>query len=77
MNRPVSFAIHVAPLFSESQQECMRTKFDLKSHADVSKWANKIYQRLLDKSMPADETGPWPDEWIALFKRWMDEGHAP
>jgi hypothetical protein len=37
-----------------------------------------ILQRLQarDGSMmpPASAGGPWPDEWIALFQRWIQEG---
>jgi hypothetical protein len=39
--------------------------------------AELVFTRLSDKSMPADNTRPWPDEWIALFRRWIDEGTAP
>ena len=31
--------------------------------------------RIEDGSMPCDE--PWPEERLALFKRWMDEGTSP
>jgi hypothetical protein len=23
---------------------------------------------------PPDNSGPWPDEWLALYKRWLDTG---
>ena len=35
----------------------------------------EILARLEDKSMPCD--GPWPEEQIKLFKRWVEEGMAP
>jgi hypothetical protein len=50
--------------------------FDLWNYADVKANANDILTRLSDKSMPTDASRPWPDEWIALFKRWVDEGCA-
>jgi hypothetical protein len=52
-------------------------RFDLMSYADVKERSALIYSRLADKSMPEDDSNPWPDEWISLFKRWMDEGCAP
>lgn len=54
----------------------MSAFFDLSNHAEVKRNAEAIYSKLADKSMPADATGPWPDEWIALFRRWLDEGCA-
>jgi hypothetical protein len=48
---------------------------DLSSYDDVKAQAVAIHSRLADGSMPCDE--PWPDERVALFKRWMDEGMAP
>ena len=77
MNRPASFAIHIAPMFSSSQRQCMINRFDLAKYEDVKQKANQIYQRIADGSMPADDTNPWPDEWLQLLKRWIDEGCAP
>jgi hypothetical protein len=76
-NRPASYSVHIGPLFTANQQACMINVFDLKSCADVTANAEDIYARLADKSMPADQTRPWPDEWIALFRRWIDEGCKP
>jgi hypothetical protein len=50
--------------------------FELDRYEDVRDNAELIYERLADKSMPMDETGPWPDEWVTLFRRWIDEGRA-
>ena len=47
---------------------------DLSSYEDVKAKAEGIYSRLKDGSMPCD--GPWPDEQVEKFKRWMDEGMA-
>jgi hypothetical protein len=77
MNRATSYKLHIAPLFTKEQQECMSGKFDLFSYLDVKQRCSVIYSRLADKSMPQDESNPWPYEWIALFKRWIDEGCAP
>jgi hypothetical protein len=77
MNRPASFALHIGPLFTADQRACMIRKFDLAKFDDVKAHAPKILQRLQDQSMPADDSNPWPDEWVALFSRWIDEGCAP
>jgi len=47
---------------------------DLSSHDDVKMQAQAIYSRLEDGTMPCDD--PWPQEQIARFKQWMDEGMA-
>ena len=73
-NRPVSFKLHIRPLFTADQRSCMAGYFDLDSFDEVAQNAATIYSRLEDKSMPLDETGPWPNEWIGLFRRWIDEG---
>ena len=77
MNRPVSFELHIKPLFSDAQRDCMLDSFDLRKNEDVKSWSVRIGNVLADKTMPADETNPWPDEWIALFKRWIAEGCQP
>ena len=77
MNRPVSYAMHIQGLFTESQRQCMLDTFDLKKYEDVKEWCDRIASRLKSKSMPADDTNPWPDEWIAIFTRWIAEGCQP
>ncbi|MFG2103315.1 hypothetical protein ACIBXA_29740 [Micromonospora echinaurantiaca] len=74
MPEPVSFARDVLPLFRELDLE-MPHAFDLSDHADVCAWAEAIHERLADGSMPCD--APWPDEDVALFRRWIDEGRHP
>jgi hypothetical protein len=76
-NRPVSYALHLRPLFTDAQRQCMIGYFDLWNFDDVKANADDIHSRLADKSMPADASRPWPDEWIALFGRWINEGCAP
>lgn len=76
-NRPASFALHIRPLFTSDQRDCMQGYLDLWSHDDVAANVELVHAKLLDHSMPADDTGPWPDEWISLFSRWMSEGCAP
>ena len=76
-NRPASYSLHFQPVFTASQKACMSGMIKLDDYNDVKANAEDIYSRLADKSMPADNTGPWPNEWIALFRRWIDEGCAP
>ncbi len=73
----LSFAKDIRPLFRDSPDvDAMKDYgLDLSSYAEVKAQAENIYARLLDKSMPCDE--PWPDERIALFKQWRDEGENP
>lgn len=68
-----SFAQDIRPLFRDGDIACMKDfGFDLGKLSDVRMHASRIYERLEDKSMPED--GPWPDENIAKFKQWMDDG---
>lgn len=77
MNRKVSYELHVKPLFSEGQRECMLDTFDLANYLDFKQWGVQNAHRITDKTMPADASNPWPDEWIALCNRWVAEGCAP
>jgi truncated hemoglobin YjbI/CDGSH-type Zn-finger protein len=72
---PVSFARHVKGLFRAGDRAAMRFAFDLSSAADAARHAPAILAKLRDGSMPCD--GAWPDEWIAVFQRWVDEGTPP
>jgi hypothetical protein len=71
------FAIDIRPLFRDSPDvESMKDMgLDLSSYENVKAKATAIYATLEDGSMPCD--GPWPEEQVALFKRWMDEGMLP
>ena len=77
MNRPTSFALHIQPLFTSTQRSRMLKAFDLAKYEDVKQWSDKIARSLAGKTMPADASNPWPDEWIALFTRWVAEGCNP
>ncbi|HEX8967449.1 MAG TPA: hypothetical protein VF937_06200, partial [Chloroflexota bacterium] len=62
-------------LFRAKDVDEMQFAFDLSQYDDVKDHASGIYDRLMDGSMPCD--GAWPDERIALFRQWMDEGYSP
>lgn len=69
----LSFENDIKPLFTEDDLMCMSSfGFDLSDYDDVVEVAEMIYERVEDRSMPPDE--PWPDDRIALFRQWIDEG---
>jgi hypothetical protein len=70
-----SFAQDIRPLFRDSDIQQMRFAFDLSQYPDVSRYADAIAARLADGSMPCD--GPWPEDRVALFRQWMDDGCPP
>ncbi len=68
-----SFAQDIRPLFTDEDVEHMRDfDIDLGSYDSAKKNAEEIYERLADGSMPPGT--PWPDEQIARFRGWIDEG---
>ncbi len=73
----LGFAKDIRPLFRDTPDVDSMKDYglDLSSYAEVRVQAENIYSRLLDGSMPCD--GSWPQERLALFKRWIDEGMAP
>ncbi len=73
----LSFAKDVRKLFRDTPDMDAMKEYglDLSSYAEVKAHAEGIYARLADGSMPCD--APWPQERLALFKRWMDEGMSP
>jgi hypothetical protein len=73
MTKPI-FELHIAPLFRLLDRSHMRAAIDLTSYEDVVKHAGDILKRVAT-DMPTVQTGgPWPPEFVAIFKRWMDEG---
>jgi hypothetical protein len=79
MNRPTSFQLHIRPLFRDVDIEHMSFAFDLAKFEDVRDNSALILGRLKGVGgsvmPPKTHGGPWPDEWIALFERWINEGH--
>ncbi len=67
-----SFARDIQPLFRESDREAMEFAFDLWDFDDVRTNAQDILERLTDGTMPCDEE--WPEEQLALFRRWIEAG---
>lgn len=74
---PLSFEEDIDPLFREKDIEEMKdvAGFDLSDYDDVRENAEPIYVRLDDGTMPCD--GPWPEEDVETFRRWIDQGKQP
>jgi hypothetical protein len=45
---------------------------DLSDCQNVHEWAQEIYLRVKEGSMPPGK--PWSPEWVDNFKTWMDDG---
>ena len=69
-----SFENDVRPLFRERDRGTMLgiSKFDLWARDDVAEHSQAILERLENGSMPCDRA--WPEERVALFRRWVDAG---
>jgi len=68
----VSFATHIKPLFRDRDRQSMSFAFDLWSVGDVRAHAADILGRLGNGSMPCD--GAWPEQQVAVFRRWTETG---
>ena len=69
-----SFERDVRPLFRERDRGTMLgvARFDLWKRDDVAEHSQDILKRLEDGSMPCDQA--WPDEQVAVFRRWVEAG---
>ena len=75
------FKDHVSLMFRQIDTTHMSFKFDLSNYDDVKNHSAIILKSLKAEDgvplMPPESSGgPWPAEWIALFERWIAEGHA-
>jgi hypothetical protein len=73
-NEQLSFERDVRPLFRERDRGSMLevANFDLWAREDVAEHSKAILERLENGSMPCDQA--WPDERVALFRRWVEAG---
>ncbi|WP_152100939.1 hypothetical protein [Lacipirellula parvula] len=81
-SRSLSFRLHILPCFSDEDIEVMKDfGLDLSDVNQVAARSRQILGRLKGTTgaimPPADHDGPWPEEWIRTFERWINEGHAP
>ena len=69
----LSFVRDIKPLFRhEDQSSMLGFGLDLHDYEQAKDHAAEILERVADGSMPCDEA--WPEDRVALFRRWMDEG---
>jgi truncated hemoglobin YjbI len=73
-NELISFTQHIKPLFRKMDRESMSFVFDLWSFSDVRDHAQQILKRLENGTMPCD--GPWPEERVEVFRRWVGSAMA-
>jgi hypothetical protein len=62
-------------MFRAMDREHMGFAVDLWDYDVVVAQADDILARLAADMPPVDSGGPWPEEWIALFRRWIESGH--
>ncbi|GEP43242.1 hypothetical protein [Brevifollis gellanilyticus] len=74
-NTPISFEGQIKALFRPFDRNSMLSRFDLWSYTDVKAWAQPIYEQVSQGNMPCDD--PWSQDYIDLFKAWMDGGMQP
>jgi len=83
MAKPTSFQEDIRPLFTELDIRAMSKAFNLASYDDVKTHASAIYDRIrgvggavMPPAPPRGE-GPWSQDRIELFARWMADGYQP
>ena len=75
-----SFQNDILPKFTNEDIEHMNDfGLDLSDYETVKVSAEDILNRLTDtmNPMPPKPRGPWPEEWVACFKQWIDGGRLP
>ncbi|MGB6689241.1 MAG: hypothetical protein WBE76_15510 [Terracidiphilus sp.] len=83
MAKPTSFRDDILPLFTEHDIRAMSKAFNLASYDDVKAHAAAIYDRIrgiggaVMPPPPPRGEGPWPQDRIELFARWMADGCQP
>lgn len=73
MRTPV-FELHILPMIRATDREHMRWSFDLWDYTELVKHAEMFADRAAVDMPTAATGGPWPEEWVQLFRRWMTSG---
>lgn len=80
MSRTAIWELHIAPMFRLIDRDHMLLldppqRVDLFDYDQVvARSKTGVMQRFLHGHMPpASVGGPWPDEWLALFDRWVTQ----
>jgi hypothetical protein len=83
MTKATSYQSDIRPLFTDRDIHAMSKAFNLASYDDVKAHAAAIYDRIrgiggavMPPAPPRGE-GPWPQDRIELFARWMADGYQP
>ena len=67
--------LHILPMFRLIDHDHMTRFFNLFDYDAVVTNQDDINDALHFNAMPPAATGgPWPEEWVALFKRWTEAG---
>jgi hypothetical protein len=69
---PPGFARDIAPLFSDRDVRSMRWAFDLHDAGSVREHAAAILAQVESGRMPC--YGRWPEDRVALLRRWIETG---
>jgi hypothetical protein len=83
MTKPVSFQNEIRPLFTELDIRAMSKAFNLADYEEVKAHATAIYDRIrgiggpVMPPPPPRGEGPWSQDRIELFARWMADGYQP
>ena len=73
MRTPV-FELHILPMIRATDREHMRFAFDLWDYDQLVLHAEAFADRAAVDMPPVASGGPWPEEWVQLFRRWMATG---
>ena len=73
MRTPI-FELHILPMIRATDRDHMRFAFDLWDYDQLVQHAEMFADRAAVDMPPADSGGPWPEEWVQLFRRWITTG---
>lgn len=73
MKTPI-FELHILPMIRAMDRDHMRFAFDLWDYNQLVQHAEAFADRVAVDMPPAESGGPWPDEWVQLFRRWGATG---
>lgn len=81
MSRAAIWELHIVPMFRLIDRDHMLQleppqQIDIYDYDQVvARCKTGVFQRWLHGHMPPSSVGgPWPEEWLALFDRWVKDG---
>lgn len=66
--------LHIRPMFRLTDRDHMLFRFDLFDYDQIVAHKDDMVARIDTDMPPASTGGPWPEEWRALFDRWVRAG---